>query len=135
MVSVERAEVEFLLHSTEDLDVIKKIAEVLRIGDVEILRLVGHYGNPIIRGRSILTGKKAERLFHNILNEIGVEDKASLVWDLESFVDERCNFFLRLNKQKMLDGKLELGKSDVVRIKFLLRGKRKEVVEWIRRWL
>lgn len=135
MVSIERAEVEFLLHSTEDLGVIKKIAKVLGIEDVEILKLVGHYGNPIIRSRSTLTGKKAERLFHSILSELNVDNKASLVWDLESSVDEKCHFFLRLDKQKMSDGILELGESDAVRIKFLFKGERKEVVEWIRRWL
>ena len=134
---LKRAEVEFYVHATEDIERIKRgIFENLKIrGEVAMSTLRGHYGNPIIDIRMYLKGDEASKLFLLIMNKLEDEDKATLLWNLNSYIDDRGRFFLRLDKQDLMRGVIRIGKKDAIKLKFEMGGDRGRVLEYIKRWL
>jgi len=136
-IMLKRAEVEFYVHATEDIERVKKgIFENLKIrGEIAMSTLRGHYGNPIIGVRMYLKGDEANRLFLLIMNKLEDKDKAALLWNLNSYIDDRGRFFLRLDKQGLMRGVIKMGREDVIKLKFEMRGGRGKVLEYIKKWL
>jgi len=91
-------------HATESLEKVKEAFEntagtemELEISDAE-----GYYGNPIkILEGKISRNQEMDRFFESLPDDLIEELKEQL----EKRIDERCNFFFRLDKGKALLGK------------------------------
>ncbi|UCE10560.1 MAG: hypothetical protein JSW61_01140 [Candidatus Thorarchaeota archaeon] len=118
MLGIERIETRAYSLSTEDPDKVK--TAILNVHDERFREKVkvtqtlteGHLQLPIIVINSALTGEKAclETLYY-ILSHLPREDIRFLKDSVERRLDERCVFFLRIDKQASFLGKLQLSKG------------------------
>lgn len=121
---IQSVEVSYLLHATEDREKVdSRVMELAMIaGAPEVEEVEGHFGNRILLVKFHLTGDEAGRAFERIVGKIPPAVKAGLMRDLGSHLDEHSAFFLRLDKQRLVEGALELGTRDPVRVKVKPRG-------------
>jgi len=106
----------------ESLGIEKMIAEALR----------GHSGNPILDNRASLGQPEAEALLNRVLAGLPSADRALLMTELGRHIDEKGAFFVRLDKQEMVRGRIAMGDSDAIRISFRLDGKGEKAEELVR---
>jgi RNA-binding protein len=130
---IQSVEVTYLLHATEDPDrvssAVNQLLSVRAEHETEVLE--GHFGNKIVLVRFHLTGEDAATAVDSLASQMTAETKDYLKNSLDEIVDEHSALFLRLDKQKMVEGTLAEGSADPVRVKvkprvFLLRGGAKE---------
>ncbi len=115
------AETNLVLHATEDHDkVLQSIEKVLSIPAVSFTSTNsdGHFGNKIVLFKSILSSKEASDLAIRILSLLNRIDRQQLYDRLEEYCDEKGNLYLRLDKQRICQGKVSLSESDAIRIRF-----------------
>lgn len=115
------AEISFLVHATEDKDrVLNLVSSVLIVDkdEFESENLTGHWGNQIemIKGR--LDGKPARDVANTILTSLDSYDRKKMLYSLDDYVDDKGTLHLRLDKQKICEGKIELSDIDSIKIKF-----------------
>ena len=108
-----------IIHATEDA---KKIflafEEMLGLDedDFSIQKTTGHFDNPIIILNSKIVKKQAQNLIKRILGRLSKEQIDQMINEIEErTVDSR--FHMRLGKQEMLKGNLELVEKDPIKIK------------------
>jgi RNA binding exosome subunit len=129
MLGIERIEARAYSLSTEVPDRVK--SAILNLHDErfrERVKIVetwteGHLESPILILNSVLTGKKAcaETLSY-VVNHLPDEDISLLEATLERRLDEKCVFFLRIDKQASFLGELQLSKdSDLISVQIHLR--------------
>jgi RNA-binding protein len=115
------ADVRIIIHATEDKNkVIESICGIFCI-DADRFRhteLIGHWGNRI----SLLTGNlesaEANRLVKKILLSLSSVEKNQLLSSSHSFIDEKGNLYLRLDKQRICQKRISLSDTDSIRFKF-----------------
>jgi RNA binding exosome subunit len=115
------AEISFLIHATEDkCRVINLVSSVLMLNQDEFESeiLLGHWGNQIeiIKGR--LKGKFANEVASIVLTSLETYDRKKMLYSLNDYVDDKGTLYLRLDKQKICEGKIELSDIDSIKIKF-----------------
>ncbi len=105
-------------HATEDQT---KVETAVRnvAGDLELSskKTVGHHGNPLIVIEGEAIGSDAAK---GVLARLSDDDLMSLADTAEGRMDESCNLFFRLDKQKAFAGETALTRSEdavAVRIK------------------
>ncbi len=137
MSKTRKAEVDLLIHATEDVDkVMKAVKEMLGVSkDAEVMKLYGHYGNPILKVKFVLKKEEADGLLRRVLKKLREEDRDMTLWDLDISVDDSGRFFLRLDKQELVEGRIRVGRSDAVRMKFFIGGGKEKAKEYVRRFL
>jgi RNA binding exosome subunit len=120
---VQSVEAVYHVHATEDPARIGAAVAALvgTGGEHEVDSLEGHFGNEITRVRIHLTGDEAESTFQKFVSALPKGLREDLSKDLDSFLDERSNLYLRLDKQKLVSGELAIGASDSLRIRVKLR--------------
>ena len=126
---IQSVEVTYLVHATEDPEKLGRAVSALvgSSAEPEAERLEGHFGNVIVRVRLHLTGDDASNAFRSVLKTIPAGLRGEIISQLPSFLDEHGAFFLRLDKQKLVEGTAALGSGDSVRLKvkprlFLVKG-------------
>jgi len=82
----------------------------------------GHFGNTITWVRHHLSGKDASIAVGRIAAHLPASAKDGLQRGLGELVDERSSLYLRFDKQRLIEGQLEEGTGDPVRIKVKPRG-------------
>jgi RNA binding exosome subunit len=115
------AEINLLIHATEDKErMLNLITDLLGTDKDELnsTRLIGHWGNHIDMVKARLEGERASDLSTFIFSSLDVYDRESLLNSLNAHVDDKGNFYLRIDKQKVCEGKVELSEVDSVKIKF-----------------
>lgn len=122
--AVQSVEVSYLVHATED---IAKLSEAVYAmlsvpSKPEEEKLEGHHGNPITRVRYHITGDEAALVLDRIAARLAGETKIVLRNDLEELLDEHSALYLRFDKQRLVQGALQEGTGDAVRVKVKLRG-------------
>ncbi len=122
-VKARRLELTTSAHATEDLAKVKQALlnliprEYRENIKIEEVKYEGHYGNPIIRLKVLVKGKKANEIFNYIISNLSESDRNILKVTLKNRVDERGHLYLRISKQDALQGKITLYEGDdVVRI-------------------
>ncbi|MFY9967164.1 MAG: RNA-binding domain-containing protein [Nitrososphaeraceae archaeon] len=118
---IAAAEIVFLVHATEDKDrVLKLVSSILFVdkNEFESAKSLGHWGNHIDIIKARLDGKPARDVTMNILTSLDTYDRKKLLHSLDNYTDEKGNLHLRLDKQKICEGKIELSDIDSVKIKF-----------------
>jgi len=121
---VQSVVVSYFLHATEDSA--KLSAAVSAMFSVTTQpneeRMEGHHGNPIILVRYHLTGDAAAGVLGRISAELGTETKQRMAKSLGGLLDEHSDLYLRFDKQRLVEGSLEEGTADPVRVRVKLRG-------------
>jgi len=126
-VPVAAIDVQAFVHVTEDMD--KTMKAVINVfpprysDEISFTRtyLEGHHGNPIILIKTrIKKGVTALAFISNLASKLSGKSKEGLLANIERHVDEKENFYLRLDKQAAFLNRLELGSEDSIRIQIRL---------------
>ena len=109
------ADVSIIIHATEDENkILDAIGSILSIDTDRFSHMesTGHWRNRI----SLLTGNletdEANRLAQKILSSLSSAERDQFS------IDEKGNLFLRLDKQRICQGRISLSESDSIRVKF-----------------
>jgi RNA binding exosome subunit len=115
------AEVDLLLHATEDSDkVLQSIQETLAVPSERFSASSseGHYKNKILLLKAMLSSQEAGELALRIMSRLNSSDREHLSSSLVEYSDEKGNLYLRLDKQRVCQGKVSLSETDAIRIRF-----------------
>lgn len=120
-VKFSSAEVQLVLHATEDADkVLAAVEKALSVpaASFEGEKSEGHYGNAIRLLGAMVSSKGAGALAARIITALNRVDRQELADRIEEYSDEKGNLYLRLDKQRLCQDKVSLAESDAVRVKF-----------------
>lgn len=115
------AEVNLVLHATEDESkVLKAIEEILLVPSTRFLRSSseGHYKNKIVLQKAILSSKEAAMLAKRVISLLNSTDREHLSRLVNDYADEKGNLYIRLDKQRLCQGRVLLSETDAIRIRF-----------------
>ena len=115
------AEVDVLLHATEDEGrVLQSLQDTLSIPKDRFSASPseGHYKNKILMLKAAMASREAGELAVKIMSLLNSADREHLRDSLHEYSDEKGNLYLRLDKQRICQGKVSLSEADSVRIKF-----------------
>jgi RNA binding exosome subunit len=115
------AELNLVLHATEDEDkVLKAIHDNLSVPAERFSSQPseGHYKNKITLLKAILSSQEAGDLAAHIMSLLNSTDREQLSRNLHEHSDEKGNLYLRLDKQRICQGKVSLSEIDSIRIRF-----------------
>lgn len=118
------AEISFLAHATEDKELmISQIASALMVDreKFESVGLVGHWGNQIDMVKARFEEKSAQELAMLVLSSLSPYDCTSLLKSLGDYTDDKGSLHLRVDKQRICAGKIELSGIDAIKIRFIPR--------------
>jgi len=117
--SIQSLEVSFLVHATEDETKIgKAVASVLEFeGEPKRDEMEGHFGNSIVRVSYHLTGEEAQGAFGKLVSKMEPALRKRLRGDVGERLDEHSALYLRLDKQCLMEGRVELADADPIRIR------------------
>lgn len=119
--------IRFFAHATEDLEkVVNAVQNILPRDSIEGIafnrtNLEGHYGNPITLFEAKIKDKETIRaLMENLSSNLSTLNKEELSRETERYIGEG-SFYLRLDKQAAIQGKIRLVTSDPIRIRVRFR--------------
>jgi RNA binding exosome subunit len=115
------AEINLVVHATEDEGtVLKAIEEVLLVPPKRFSSSAseGHYKNKILLQKAILSSHEAGSLAKRIVSLLNSADREHLSRLVQQYSDEKGNLYIRLDKQRMCQGRISLSESDAIRIRF-----------------
>jgi RNA-binding protein len=115
------AEVNLVLHATEDESkVLKAIEEILLVPSTRFLRFSseGHYKNKIVLQKAILSSKESAMLAKRVISLLNSADREHLSRLVDDYADEKGNLYIRLDKQRICQGRVSLSETDAIRIRF-----------------
>ena len=100
--------------ATEVEDRVEKALKfVSSMDEIEVRKIEGHFGNPMLIFEAELSRSGDIRKFLERLNEAGI--LAKIKSEAGERLDDECVFHLRLDKQKAYNSELELaGNKDVI---------------------
>ena len=78
----------------------------------------GHYKNKILLLKATLSSQEAAELALRIMSLLNSSDRERLSSALPEYSDEKGNLYLRLDKQRICQGKVSLSETDAIRIRF-----------------
>ncbi len=120
-ISFASAEVELVIHATEDAQkVLSQVESVIGIKPeaFAITSAKGHFGNEISVLKANLNGWQATELAYNIAKSMSAGDRAQMHDNFDLYLDEQSSLHVRINKQRLFEGKVELSQADALKIKF-----------------
>lgn len=115
------AEINLVLHATEDESkVLKAIEEILLVPSKRFSgsSSEGHYKNRILLEKAILSSLEAGSLAKRVISLLNSADREHLSRLVHEYSDEKGNLYIRLDKQRMCQGKVSLSETDALRIRF-----------------
>lgn len=115
------AELNLVLHATEDEGkVLQSIRDVLSVPAERFSSLPseGHYKNKITLLKAVLSSQEAGDLAARVMSLLNSTDREQLSRSLHEYSDEKGNLYLRLDKQRICQGKVSLSEIDAIRIRF-----------------
>jgi RNA binding exosome subunit len=130
--TIQSMDVSLLLHATEDGDrVTAAVRGLISEAPLETEEMEGHFGNRITKVSLHLHGEGATRAFAALMARMPGDLRKELAADIDKLIDEHSSLFLRLDKQRLVQGVVAAGHEDAVRFKvkpraFLMHGHAKE---------
>lgn len=115
------ADANIVIHATEDqAKIMAAIDELfgLRSDRFSAVLTEGHYKNKILVLTAQLASNEANVLASRIASGLNSLDREELGQNIEHFSDEKGNLYLRLDKQRLCQGKISIGSADSMMIKF-----------------
>ena len=120
--------IDIVVHATEDKSrITNSLMSTLEIPHKEKfdeIEYEGHWGNKILRLTAEIYKKDAQALMEKILRSLSFIDKDILLTNLEKHIDEKGNFHLRLDKQRMCKNKISISDTEGIKIKFKINKNR-----------
>jgi len=118
---ISKAKISFLTHETEDCEkILEKLNEVLSLSSesfaVTVVR--GHHRNLIRVWQATLEGEELRRFLKALLKSY--EGREDLLREIPAHMDESGNFYLRIDKDSLFEGKVRLSEKNPVRIELAL---------------
>ena len=108
-----------IIHATEDTGkILGALEEVLGVAAQEctMQETTGHFENPIRVFHARLVKQRARRVVRRILDGISEEQAGEIMDTMEQRIAD-SKLHVRLGKQGMIGGRLELAESDSVRVR------------------
>lgn len=122
--SIQTVEISTIAHATDDLDKVQQaltrlIPEALKDRQLFTRRYVeGHYGNPIVTFEARLTKRSEIDDFTTFLrSQLAPKDKLTIQRDLSLYSDGDGNLYIRIDKQRIFRGIVQLGEEDSIRVR------------------
>jgi RNA binding exosome subunit len=115
------AEISLVLHATEDEGrVLHFVEEALSVpaDRFSSSHSKGHYKNRIMLLKAMMSSQEAGDLALRIMSLLNSADREELSRNLQEYSDEKGNLYLRLDKQKICQGKVSLSETDAIRVRF-----------------
>jgi RNA-binding protein len=120
--------IDIVVHATEDkMRIIRSVISTLEIPlqeKFEEIQYEGHWGNKIIRLTAQINNKDAQTLLEKILKSLSFTEKEYLITALDKHIDEKGNFYLRLDKQKLCKNQVSISETEGIKIKFKINKNR-----------
>ena len=117
---IQFVELSTLAHATEDPSKVDKALRTLLLGNPQQFTrqyLEGHHGNPIVRIEAKLTEENATRFALLLGSKLAKSERLVLLKDIDLHSDVDGNLFIRLDKQKLLQGAFQIAEDDPIRVK------------------
>jgi RNA-binding protein len=115
------ADVDLVLHATEDRDrVLQAIEDLLTLpaGRFSASPSEGHHKNKILFLKATLSGREAGSLANLLVSHLNSADRVQLLRLIHEYSDEKGNLYIRLDKQRVCQGRVLLSETDAIRIRF-----------------
>lgn len=115
------AEINLVLHATEDESrVLKAVEDVLLVPSkrFSISLSEGHYKNKILLQKAILSSHEAGSLAKRVISLLNSADREHISRLVHEYSDEKGNLYIRLDKQRICQGRVSLSETDAIRIRF-----------------
>jgi RNA-binding protein len=119
-ITFSTAEISIIVHATENQDkILQSINNVLSISPERFSSNTseGHWGNKIILLSAVITTAEANSLISKILSTLNKIDRHSLSDFFDNYIDEKGNLYIRLDKQRICQGRTSLSDNDSIRIR------------------
>lgn len=126
MASVEStrfssADISIIVHATENKD--KILQSFYKLFSISADRFsptesLGHWGNKIVFLTANLGSSEANTLASKIISYLNSFDKSYLSTVYSKFIDEKGNLYIRLDKQRICQGRISLSNIDSIRFRF-----------------
>ena len=110
--------IDTILHATEDIDkILRCFLENFNLEQEKfnVQNLTGHFNNPITLLSINLKKKEAEEFIRNLLTKISKSDFDEIYENVEELISS-SGLKLKIDKQKMLNGKIMLEQKDAIKI-------------------
>ena len=111
--------VDVIIHATEDItkffDSFEGLFQIKK-EEFNVKNLKGHFDNPITTLQTKLTKKQAKSFVGKLISDLPKNQQHELLENLEDRIHNSA-FHLRLDKQKLVLGKLDLKDKDPVKVK------------------
>ena len=110
--------IDTILHATEDIDkILRCFLENFNLEQEKfnVQNLTGHFNNPITLLSINLKKKEAEEFIRNLLTKISKSDFDEIYENVEELVSS-SGLKLKIDKQRILDGKIMLEQRDAIKI-------------------
>ena len=111
--------VDVIIHATEDItkffDAFEELFQIKKENFV-VQNLKGHFDNPITTLHVKLIKKAARNFVEKLISDLPKKQQQELLGSLEERIHNSA-FHLRLDKQKLVSGKLDLREKDPVKVK------------------
>jgi RNA binding exosome subunit len=122
--AVQSVEISTIAHATDDLEKVQAaltriLPDTLRGRQFFIRRyLEGHYRNPITTFEAKLTKPEdVEEFTSNLFGQLSKSARLRIERDLALYSDKEGNLYVRVDKQQALQGIVQLGEDDPIRIR------------------
>jgi RNA-binding protein len=115
------AEINLVLHATEDEGkVLHAIEDVLLVPSERFSSSPseGHFKNKIVLQKAILSSHEAGSLAKRVISLLNSAEREHLSRLVHEYSDEKGNLYIRLDKQRMCQGRVSLSETDAIRIRF-----------------
>ena len=110
--------IDTILHATEYIDkIIRCFLENFNLEQEKfnVQNLTGHFNNPITLLSINLKKKEAEEFIRNLLTKISKSDFDEIYENVEELISS-SGLKLKIDKQRILDGKIMLEQRDAIKI-------------------
>jgi hypothetical protein len=110
--------IDTILHATEDIDkILRCFLENFNLKQEKfnIQNLTGHFDNPITLLSINLKKKESEEFIRNLLTKISKSDFDEIYQNVEELISS-SGLKLKIDKQRMLNGKIMLEQRDAIKI-------------------
>lgn len=114
------ADVSIIIHATEDENkILDAINNILSINAEKFSHMesTGHWKNKILLLTGNLGSQEANVLAQKILSSLSSIERDQISTSYTSSIDEKGNLYLRLDKQKICQGRISLSESDSIRVR------------------
>ena len=119
--SFSAVDISVIIHATEDKNkVLESLSTILCVHPNKFRHTesIGHWGNRILLITGRLESTEANKLIQKILDSLNSMEREQLSNSFQSFIDEKGNLYLRLDKQRVCQKRISLSESDSVRFRF-----------------